>query len=156
MSGLELLRKVLGNYRKMLDETFESPQLKAAIAWMASQSGPPPSEVGSGALAGAHSLYHDVGATHPRGGSGMLSQALARCLEHHGGTVRCDAPVKRIVAAAGRVRGVELQNGERIRRRYGGFGCARADHTPRAGRARQPPLGPHSSSNRSAPAMAQA
>src|SRR5438874_2230029 len=42
MGGLELLRKVLGNYRKMLDETFESPQLKAAIAWMASQSGPPP------------------------------------------------------------------------------------------------------------------
>ncbi len=114
MGGLEVLRKVLGNYGRMLDEAFDSPQLKAAIAWMAAQSGPPPSELGGGALAGAHSLYHDVGATHPRGGSGMLAQALARCLEHHGGTVRCNAPVKRIVLADGKVRGIELQDGERV------------------------------------------
>src|SRR5436309_10437259 len=96
MTGLELLRKVLGNYGKMLDETFTSPQLKAAMAWMAAQSGPPPSEIGAGDLAGSQSLYHDVGATHPRGGSGMLALALARCLEHHGGRVRLDAPVRRI------------------------------------------------------------
>ncbi|MEO5953253.1 MAG: NAD(P)/FAD-dependent oxidoreductase, partial [Chloroflexia bacterium] len=99
MSGLPILSKVLGNYGKMLDETFVSPQLKAAIAWMAAQSGPPPSEIGAGALAGAHSLYHDVGATHPRGGSGMLSKALAACLEAHGGSVRCDAPVARIMSS---------------------------------------------------------
>jgi phytoene dehydrogenase-like protein len=115
MGGLELLRKVLGNYGKMLDETFTSPQLKAAIAWMAAQSGPPPSELGSGALAGAHSLYHDVGATHPRGGSGMLSQALARCLQHHGGKIRCNAPVKRLLFSNGRTTGIELDDGERIR-----------------------------------------
>jgi len=114
LGGLELLRKVLGNYGKMLDETFTSAQLKASMAWMAAQSGPPPSEVGAGALAGAHSLYHDVGATHPRGGSGMLSQALARCLEHHGGSVRCNAPVKRIIVAGNRVRGIELEDGERV------------------------------------------
>ena len=114
LGGMELLRKVLGNYGKLLDETFTSPQLKAAIAWMAAQSGPPPSEVGSGALAGAHSLYHDVGATHPRGGSGMLSLALARCLEHHGGSVRCNAPVKSILVKGGKAVGAELQDGERI------------------------------------------
>ncbi|MEO8289060.1 MAG: NAD(P)/FAD-dependent oxidoreductase [Chloroflexota bacterium] len=114
MGGLELLRKVLGNYGRMLDETFTSPQVKAAMAWMAAQSGPPPSEVGGGALVGAHSLYHDVGATHPRGGSGMLSLALARCLEHHGGTVRCNAPVKRIRMSGDSVQGIELEGGERI------------------------------------------
>jgi len=114
MAGLPLLRTVLGNYGRMLDETFTDERLKAAIAWMAAQSGPPPSEVGAGALAGAHSLYHDVGATHPRGGSGMLSQALARCLEHHGGTIRCDAPVKRILLSNGRVKGVELDSGESV------------------------------------------
>ena len=114
MSGLPLLRMVLGNYGRMLDETFTDGRVKAAIAWMAAQSGPPPSEVGAGALAGAHSLYHDVGATHPRGGSGMLSQALARCLMHHGGSVRCDAPVKRILVSNGRVNGVKLEEGEHI------------------------------------------
>ncbi len=114
MTGLELLRKVLGNYGKMLDETFTSPQLKAAMAWMAAQSGPPPSEIGAGDLVGAHSLYHEVGATHPRGGSGMLAVALARCLQHHGGTIRCDAPVKRILLNNGKATGIELSNGERI------------------------------------------
>jgi phytoene dehydrogenase-like protein len=114
MSGLELLRKVLGSYGRMLDETFSSPRLKAAVAWMAAQSGPPPSEVGAGGLGAAQSLYHDVGATRPRGGSGMLALALARCLEHHGGAIRCDAPVKRILLAGGRVTGVELESGERL------------------------------------------
>lgn len=113
MQGLELLRKVLGNYARMLDETFTSPHLKAAIGWMAAQSGPPPSEVGAGALAGAHSLYHDVGATHPRGGSGMLSLALERCLLSHGGLVRRNAPVKRILTSGGHVSGVELEGRER-------------------------------------------
>jgi phytoene dehydrogenase-like protein len=114
MTGLHILRQVLGSYRKMLDETFTSPQVRAAVAWMAAQSGPPPSEIGAGALAGSHSLYHDVGAKRPRGGSGMLSAALARFVEHHGGNVRCDAPVRRILASGGRVRGIELEDGERL------------------------------------------
>jgi phytoene dehydrogenase-like protein len=115
MTGAELLRVVLGSYDKMLAETFESAQVRAAVGWMAAQSGPPPSEVGAGALAGAHSLYHDVGATRPRGGSGMLAQALARCLEHQGGTVRCDSRVKRVLLGGGSgVRGVELHGGERV------------------------------------------
>src|SRR5688500_723060 len=107
MAGLSLLRKVLGSYGKILDETCTDTRLKASIAWMAAQSGPPPSEVGAGALAGAHSLYHDVGATHPRGGSGMLSLALKLCLESLGGSVRCDSPVTRILTSGGRATGLE-------------------------------------------------
>jgi phytoene dehydrogenase-like protein len=114
MTGLPLLGRVLGSYGRLLDETFVSPQVKAAVAWMAAQSGPPPSEVGAGALAGAHSLYHDVGATRPRGGSGMLSNALASCLASHGGVVRCDAPVERILTSNGKVAGVALTGGERV------------------------------------------
>jgi len=114
MTGLELLRKVLGNYGRMLDETFTSPQVKAAVAWMAAQSGPPPSEIGAGALAGAHSLYHDVGAKRPRGGSGMLALSLTRCLEHFGGAVRCNDGVRRILVSNCRVKGLELETGERV------------------------------------------
>ena len=44
----------------------------------------------------------------------MLSQALAKCLEHHGGTVRCNAPVKRILSDNGTISGLELQDGECI------------------------------------------
>ena len=39
MGGLPLLGTVLGNYGKMLDETFTSPEVKAAMGWMAAQSG---------------------------------------------------------------------------------------------------------------------
>jgi phytoene dehydrogenase-like protein len=114
MAGLPLLKKVLGSYGKLLDETFTDPRLKATIAWMAAQSGPPPSEVGAGALAGAHSLYHDVGATHPVGGSGKLSLALKLRLESYGGRVRCDSPVTRILTSGGRVAGLEIEGGERV------------------------------------------
>ena len=48
----------------------------------------------------------------PVGGSGRLSEALVRCIEHHGGEVRCDAEVKRVITSAGRAVGVELTDGE--------------------------------------------
>ena len=41
----------------------------------------------------------------------MLTQALQRCLEAHGGTVRLDAEVRRIVVQNGKVRGVEIGAG---------------------------------------------
>jgi phytoene dehydrogenase-like protein len=59
-------------------------------------------------------MMHQCGAKHPRGGSGMLTQAMARSLIAAGGQLRLDAPVRRILVAGGRVQGVELQGGERI------------------------------------------
>jgi phytoene dehydrogenase-like protein len=56
-------------------------------------------------------MLHRSGAKHPRGGSGMLTQALQRCLEAHGGEVRLDAEVCRIVVEGGKVRGVEVGDG---------------------------------------------
>src|SRR5581483_9665925 len=46
-------------------------------------------------------------------GSGMLTQAMARSLEAAGGTVRLDAPVKRILIGGGKVAGVETEDGSR-------------------------------------------
>jgi phytoene dehydrogenase-like protein len=116
MTGLELLRKTLVPYGRLLEETFETPELRAALAWLAAQSGPPPSEVGSGALLGAVAIYHMVGLTRPVGGSGQLAAALVRCLEHHGGTVRlgAEATVRGILLERGRAAGVTLASGERL------------------------------------------
>jgi phytoene dehydrogenase-like protein len=47
-----------------------------------------------------------------RGGAVSLAHALVRSIEASGGTVRTNAPVKRILGAAGRATGVELQSGE--------------------------------------------
>lgn len=101
-------------YGQVLRQTFRDPRVQAAIGWMAAQSGPPPGEPLSGPFALWHPMYHVSGVRRPRGGSGMLTQALARMIEAHGGEVRTDAPVARILVEQGRATGVELVSGERI------------------------------------------
>ncbi|MDQ6604833.1 MAG: NAD(P)/FAD-dependent oxidoreductase [Chloroflexota bacterium] len=109
-----LLQTILKPYGALLDELFESEQVRAPLAWLAAQSGPGPDDVGGGAFLTAHTIYHTVGLTRPIGGSGMLSEALAACIRDHGGEVVTDAPVRRILVRDGRVRGVELATGERM------------------------------------------
>ena len=108
---LDTLRRLFTSYGQLTDETFESEAMRSALGWLAAQSGPPPDEIGTGDFAGWHAMLHQSGAKHPRGGSGMLTQALQRCLEAHGGEVRLQAEVRRIVVEGGRVRGVEIGDG---------------------------------------------
>jgi phytoene dehydrogenase-like protein len=110
--SLDTLRRLFTSYGQLIDETFESEAMRSALGWLAAQSGPPPDEIGTGDFAGWHAMLHRSGAKHPRGGSGMLTQALQRCLEAHGGEVRLNAEVSRIVVEGGRVRGVELGSGD--------------------------------------------
>jgi phytoene dehydrogenase-like protein len=114
MDGLELFRKAITTYGRLLDETFETPELKATLAWLAAQSGPPPSEVGAGDLLGSLVIYHKVGLTRPVGGSGRLAEALVACLEHHGGTFQGGEAVRRVLVQGGRTAGVELAGGARV------------------------------------------
>jgi len=109
---LDTLRRVFTSYGQLIDEWFESAPLRAALVWLAAQSGPPPDEIGTADFAGWHAMLHRSGAKHPRGGSGMLTQAMQRCLEHWGGEVRLDSEVERIETEHGRVRGVRLAGGE--------------------------------------------
>ncbi|MCG7625161.1 phytoene desaturase family protein [Epibacterium sp. Ofav1-8] len=50
-----------------------------------------------------------------RGGSNGLAQGLVRAVQAAGGTVRTNAPVKRMIVEDGRCAGVELESGEVIR-----------------------------------------
>jgi phytoene desaturase len=108
---MDTLRRVFTSYGRLIEETFQSEPMRAAMSWLAAQSGPAPDEIGSGDFAGWHAMLHRSGAKHPRGGSGMLTQALQRCLEAHGGTVRLDAEVQRIALRGGKVYGVEIGAG---------------------------------------------
>jgi phytoene desaturase len=110
-SPLDTLRRLFTSYGQLIHETFESEAMRAALSWLAAQSGPPPDEIGTGDFAGWHAMLHKSGAKHPRGGSGMLTQALQRCFEEHGGEVRVDAEVRRIVVEKGEVVGVEIGEG---------------------------------------------
>jgi phytoene dehydrogenase-like protein len=48
------------------------------------------------------------------GGSGALTQSLARCIEHYGGAIRLSARVEKILTQNGRAAGVRLSNGETL------------------------------------------
>jgi phytoene desaturase len=111
---LDTLRRVFTSYGQLINEWFEHEAMRAALTWLAAQSGPPPDEIATADFAGWHAMLHRSGAKHPRGGSGMLTQAMQRCFEHHGGETRLSAEVERIEVAGGRVRSVILKDGERI------------------------------------------
>ncbi len=111
---LETLRRLMTSYGQLVQETFVNPKIRAAMLWWAAQSGPPPTEPASGDFLGWHALLHTHGIKRPRGGSGMLTQALARFIEAHGGEVRTQSEVRRILVRNGRAVGVELVSGERL------------------------------------------
>ncbi len=54
------------------------------------------------------------GAFYPEGGGQMLAARLIQVIEACGGEVRTLSPVEKVVVEEGAVRGVELENGERI------------------------------------------
>jgi phytoene dehydrogenase-like protein len=110
----ETVRQLFSSYGQLISETFESDAMRAAMTWLAAQSGPPPDELGAGDFFGWHTMLHQSGAKHPKGGSGMLAQAMARSLAASGGVVRLDAPVRRILVRGGKITGVELRDGEQI------------------------------------------
>ncbi len=110
----ERLSDILRGYGQVLRQTFHDPRVQATIAWMAAQSGPPPSEPLSAPFALWQPMYHQSGIRRPRGGSGMLTQALARMIQAHGGAIIAGAPVERMLTENGRVVGAETTGGIRI------------------------------------------
>lgn len=106
----ESLRSILKPYGEVVDEYFSEEKLKAMLVWMAAQSGPPPTEPVSGPFVLWQALYHVGGIARPRGGSGMLTQALGRHIEDHGGQVFINAPVEEILVENNRAAGVRVNN----------------------------------------------
>jgi len=106
------VQKILSSYGKVVDNAFENPFLKAAVMWFAAQSGPTPDHPATGDFAGWQSMLHQSGAKHPRGGSGMLTQAMANFLKAHGGTIITDSPVEKIMVKNGVAVGVQAKGGE--------------------------------------------
>ena len=114
LSGLELSRQFLTSGDSLLDEHFDDERLKTALAWMGAQSGPPTSEVATADLVGWNTVMHLLPPGHPKGGSGMLSEALQRRLESYGGRVRlCDGAAA-VTSYAGAVTGVLTASGAHL------------------------------------------
>jgi phytoene dehydrogenase-like protein len=96
---------------QFLDHYFESERIKALLSWLAAQSGLPPDAPGTSFIVIWNLLYHRCGVRYPRGGSGELTQALARFITEHNGAALTNSPVKRIVIHRNRAVGVALVDG---------------------------------------------
>ena len=109
-----LMQTFLASPRQVVDRWFEHDAVRAGLLNYATHAQTPPWQLGSGyapclALGG-----QGHGGNRPAGGGRALIRALVACIEHHGGTVRCGQPVRRIVVRERRAVGVELEHGEQI------------------------------------------
>jgi phytoene dehydrogenase-like protein len=109
----ELLRILPMGLEDFLSEWFEHPLVKAAVG-AGSLEG-----VCLGAKASGTSalyLYQNLSSRQlARGGSGGVTQALAKSLEARSGSIRTGARVSRLLVENGRAVGVSLESGESIR-----------------------------------------
>jgi phytoene dehydrogenase-like protein len=119
----ELMRIIGMNVYDLLDEHFDSPALKGAIAFdavLGAEWGPrAPSTV----LVWLHRLTAlagngGTGVSQPAGGSGAVSNALAASAQASGTQLRLGTAVKRILVENDRAVGVELADGEQLRAQH--------------------------------------
>ena len=116
----EFLRIAGINVFDVLEETFDTPLLKGALALdavLGTNLGP---RSNNSVLALLHRLSgQSLDAANrpwlPEGGMGAVTDALAAAARAHGATVRTGSPVARITLDGDRVSGVELASGEAIR-----------------------------------------
>lgn len=104
----EALPKILQPYGDIVNRYFKEEKVKTPLVWMAAQSGPPPTEPMTAPFLLWHPLYHEGGMARPRGGSGMLTQALRKHIEAHGGEVHVNADVSRIIVEGQQATGIEV------------------------------------------------
>ncbi|MEM1059303.1 MAG: NAD(P)/FAD-dependent oxidoreductase [Verrucomicrobiota bacterium] len=100
-SNLDTTRQLMAPYGQVVEELFENEHVRAALLWLAAQSGPAPAEVASGDMLGWNAMIHRSGAKRAKGGSGMLSKALAARLQSDGGEIITSAPVRSLERSGG-------------------------------------------------------
>ncbi|MHB1535768.1 MAG: phytoene desaturase family protein [Acidimicrobiales bacterium] len=110
-----LLRDLLGPYDAMLARRLGSDLTRAPVGAFAAHGAVGPTTPGGAIYGFWQAAYHLFGQWHAAGGSQALVDALTARLERLGGQVRTSAPVTRIETLAGRVAGVRLADGQRIR-----------------------------------------
>ncbi|MFV0644843.1 MAG: phytoene desaturase family protein [Sphingomonadaceae bacterium] len=107
----------------IVSQYFDSDLLRLHIVRMVTENLQMPDELGTGMGAFVMpGIIHTYGCSMPKGGSGQLSKALVRAIEHMGGEVRTGTEVSRVIVENGRAVGLETVNGEQFRARDGVIG----------------------------------
>lgn len=99
----------------VINRELTDPRLRAVYATLWSWIGPPPRQASFLLWAIMMAGYLEEGACYARGSYQRLADAVAAGLTGAGGELLLGARVTSVLARAGRARGVELDNGQRIR-----------------------------------------
>ena len=114
--GREVLDAMQRSSLDLARQYFESEKVRIWLLRLVSENLQLPDELGTGfGMFLMPGLMHGFGVSQPIGGSGKLTEALVRCIEHYGGEVRCDAEVCKVLTSGGRAVGLELTTGEQFR-----------------------------------------
>ncbi|HEY8301418.1 MAG TPA: NAD(P)/FAD-dependent oxidoreductase, partial [Jatrophihabitans sp.] len=117
----DITRLMTMSIADLLDDWFESPQVKGAMAVngvIGTWAGP--CEPGTAYVMAHHSIG-DVGDGqlgswgYPEGGMGAVSAAIAASAREFGAEIRTNARVDRLIVRDGQVRGAVLANGDELR-----------------------------------------
>jgi len=116
----ELAKRILlQSAADLLDEFFESEEVKAMLVTATTIGLPAGPRTPGTALMLGHMLLHEINGAKQtfgwaKGGMGGISESLARAARHYGATIRTTAQVRRILREGDRVAGIELGDGSRI------------------------------------------
>jgi phytoene dehydrogenase-like protein len=100
---------------EIIRDTFEDDHCRTFMLYMSHLAAEPPDSPMTGRLAYATPRQQHSGRPFPKGGSGMLTQALARFLEAHGAVIVTNAWVRRLIVENGKCVGVECDDGKSYR-----------------------------------------
>jgi phytoene dehydrogenase-like protein len=110
------------SHAEIIEERFDSPLLRAALASM------PPfcwmTQDGTGWALIYVGMCHRTNSARFEGGTGALTNALHACLVAHGGNMRTSAKVHELLVQAGKVTGARLESGEELRSSYVMASCS--------------------------------
>ncbi len=116
----ELAKRILlQSAAELLDEFFESDQVKAMLVTATTIGLPAGPKTPGTALMLGHMLLHEINGVkqtfgYAKGGMGGISEALAKAARHFGAEIHLGAGVTRILTKDGKAVGVELADGTRI------------------------------------------
>jgi phytoene dehydrogenase-like protein len=113
--GLDLLKTIINSPKVIMDELFESDEVKVWLLLMTTQAGNPSDVAGTGYLYIVMiPLFHTKPWGISVGGSRMLAEAMVKMIEAHGGEVLKESHVSKITVENGVATGVELSDGTRF------------------------------------------
>jgi phytoene dehydrogenase-like protein len=100
---------------EIIRDTFEDDHSRTFMLYMSHLSAEPPDAPVTGRLAYATARQQHSGRSIPKGGSGALTQALARFIEAHDGVLLTNKWIKRLIVENGKCTGVECSDGTSYR-----------------------------------------